>query len=157
MAKVFRSMLPANDGLPECRNDAKGLGVRAATDQPRPALIDITPDTAGYVAPPVGGSAAEGMSVAQSWFEMPPHRIPKRLRDVAPFDAEVAAGRDDFKIFSHGAGAFQTCPVAQGLHLHITATRPWPHGILAPAQRMQLADYRTAIAGTRSDWQVDEP
>lgn len=141
MPKMYRSRIRDLDSLPLIGNSAKSLGVRIPED--------ISADATGSVNP-----GTEGMSVASDWTKLQPWRIPARLRDRHPDGAAGAAGTDPkLFVFSHGDGAFTHGPVSADLVLHVSGT----HGSVAPARRMPLADYRSAIAATRGDWTVDEP
>lgn len=105
---------------------------------------DISADAAGLVHPGTGG-----MSVAPTWRDLPPHRIPRRLRHLAP----EAAGNDADACWRMGEGPFAAGGVAEGLLLR--PGRP-THGTIEPAMPMTLGRYQAALATTRERWVVDE-
>jgi hypothetical protein len=137
MPKIFRVMA-AEGNVPMIGQAATTLGVRV----PR----DIASDAAGRVYPETGG-----MSVSPSLADLPPHRIPKRLRHLAP----DAAGKNAHFVWSMGEGAFTSGPVDVGLQL-----RPDPknrsHGLVEPDGIMLLENYLRAIHATQPKWSVDE-
>jgi hypothetical protein len=136
MPRIYRSM--------EGDNQKPRLGASATTLGVRPE-VDIPVD-AGTVHPGTGG-----MSVSPSLQELPPHRIPERLRSFVP----NARGKNTLIVWRMGDGAFAAGPVAERLQL-----RPDPagtsHGFVEPEVRMSLSEYQEALHATRDLWEVDE-
>lgn len=58
------------------------------------------------------------------------------------------------KIWTTGAGAFVSGPMAAALTLNVTSRS---HGTICPAHAMSLADLQTEFAKTQPDWNVEEP
>jgi len=59
--------------------------------------------------------------------------------------------------FTMGAGPFQNGVFANGLELILDQGQaPATHGVIAPVQVVQLAEYQTDLANTRTAWQIDE-
>ncbi|GAB4453841.1 MAG: hypothetical protein OHK0029_07440 [Armatimonadaceae bacterium] len=112
-----------------------------------PESADILPDEQGIVYPDSGG-----MSVFPSLHTLPPHRIPKRLRHLAP----EARGSDTFSVWSMDEGAFTDGKLTEKLALRPDPTAPAEHGFVEPGTEMALIEYRQALAETRSLWKVDE-
>jgi hypothetical protein len=138
MPKIFRGMLP--DGAkPMLGSDGKMLGIRIP--------VDIRPDANGNVFPRSGG-----MSVSPTLRQLPPHRIPRRLRAVGVSDAE---GTDKLNVWSMGSGPFVEGPVRAGLTLRLDPNDP-THGLVEPDRVMSVNDYRIAIEATRDDWVIEE-
>jgi hypothetical protein len=134
MPLIYRSMTRDGDH-PKVGATAKTLGVRVPGD---------LPSDDGQVSPGTGG-----MSVAPSWRDLPPHRIPRRLLHLAP----DAAGSDADACWRMGVGPFEAGAVAEGLSLR--PDRP-DHGLVEPSERMTLERYQAALAATRDLWQIDE-
>jgi hypothetical protein len=107
-------------------------------------MPDIHPDEHGNVAPQTGG-----MSVAPSWRQLPPWRIPKRLSALC----RGASGKNEDACYKLGAGPFERGAVSESLVLRPDAP---DHGLVEPAAVMTLADLRVALAATRGGWQIDE-
>ena len=64
----------------------------------------------------------------------------------------------DLRIWRMGEGPFQQELVTPDLLLipdHPTA-EGIKHGVIAPGREMPLTDYETALAGTQSQWVIDE-
>jgi hypothetical protein len=89
------------------------------------------------------------MSVAPAWRELPAHRIPRRLRHLAP----DAHGKDEDACWRMGDGPFLDGAVAAGLGLRVQ--RP-THGLIEPAEAMPVQAYQEALATTRDRWTIDE-
>ena len=119
------------------------LGVRVPPD-PYP---DILPDTNGDVAP-----VGQGMSVAPSLRELPPHRVPRRLRHLK----RGARGRDDDRVFRMGEGDFKRCAVSDLLQLRPDPVETPEHGVIEPATQMPVPGYQEALAATRDEWSIHE-
>lgn len=120
---------------PEVGDSARSLGVRVPGDIAAPG---------GQVRPGTGG-----MSVAPSWRDLPPHRIPKRLAHLVP----DAAGRGDLACWCSGDGPFLDSPLTALLHLRSDRSN---HGLVEPSGTMTLEAYRAALASTRESWRIDE-
>jgi hypothetical protein len=137
MPKIYRVMA-AEGNVPMIGQTATTLGARVPGD--------IAPDAAGRVHPGTGG-----MSVSPSVADLPPHRIPRRLRHLAP----DAAGKDAHFVWSLGEGDFVFGPVDTGLQL-----RPDPdngaHGFVEPDETMLLENYQSALHSTQPRWSIDE-
>src|SRR5215218_7787968 len=99
MPKIYRVM-QADDRKPMLGESRRTLGVLVPGD--------IHPDAAGRVHP-----GMKGMSVSPSLRDLPPHRIPKRLRHLVL----AAEGKDADFVWSMGEGAFVAGPVTSGLQL----------------------------------------
>lgn len=138
MPLVYRSMLRDGD-RPEIGPDKKMLGVKVAGDQ----YDDITPDATGRVHPGTGG-----MSVSPAWRDLPPHRIPKRLRAICP----KAAGNNGMECWRLGSGPFESGSITDRLHLRVDSQT---HGLVEPATMMSLDEYQDALAETVDDWSID--
>ena len=135
MPVIYRAMTHEED-KPKVGLTARTLGVRSD--------VDITPDQNGWVIPKAGG-----MSVAPSWRELPPHRIPLRLRPIA----HDACGRDDDACWRMGSGAFVDSPLTELLDFRRDRS---DHGFVEPSRTMQLDDFQSALAATRDHWEIDE-
>ena len=139
MPRIFRAML--TDGtLPMVGPDARMLGVRVP--------VDIYPDENGLVHPGTGG-----MSVAPSAADLPPHRIPRRLRGQPGMASAV--GSDALRIWRLGDGSFEPSKVQEKLQLRIDG-RGGRHGLIEPDAIMHLSDYSVALAATQPAWRMDE-
>jgi hypothetical protein len=121
------------------------LGVRLPDPAKPEGTADIAPDTQDNVGP--GG---KGMSVAPGIEQLPIERFPKRFRTLRP----GARGSDTDRIWRHGTGTFERASVAQGLMLHPDQA---DHGVVEPAETMNVEQYEQALAATASDWVIDEP
>ena len=135
MPRVFRAMSREGDA-PRVGNTARSLGVRPGSD--------IATDDSGDVSPKSGG-----MSVAPSWRELPPHRIPRRLSHLVP----GACGNNIDFCWRLGEGAFEDSPVTPLLSLRLD--RP-DHGLVEPTCVMPILSFQDALAETRKEWIVDE-
>ncbi len=132
-------MLP--DGtMPMVGADARMLGVRVP--------VDIQVDDSGFIRPGTGG-----MSVAPRLADLPPHRIPRRLRGQPGMAAAV--GSDALRIWRYGDGEFVQSKVQEKLQLRIDA-RDRKHGLIEPDAIMQLSEYSAALAATRPGWRINE-
>jgi hypothetical protein len=114
---------------------ARTLGVRIPADLPAPD---------GMVSPGTGG-----MSVSSNWRALPPWRIPSRLSHLAP----DASGRDDLFCWKTGDGTFDSGPLADGLLLRLDSPT---HGLVEPAEVMQVEAFQGLLAATRDLWVIDE-
>ena len=95
------------------------------------------------------------MSVSPSLANLPPHRIPRRLRPLLLTYALDATGKDDLRVWSIGQGTFVEGAVAARLTLRPDPKKPG-HGFVEPDQAMILTDYEDALKATRNQWHVDE-
>jgi hypothetical protein len=136
-------MLADADGKPKVGASAKTLGVRVSPD----SKPDLPVDGEGCVLPATGG-----MSVAPSWRQLPPWRIPKRLQAVAG----EAIGSDALICWRIGEGAFVRGPVADKLVLCPDEGEAPVHGVVEPSTRMALDQYQGALFATREQWVRDE-
>jgi len=139
MPKIFRAMKADDDGKPVVESSSKGLGVRSGGPD-----ADVDLDDSGLVI-----LNAKGMSVAPSWRELPFHRIPKRLKHMAP----KARGSDDTSCFRMGKGRFESDYLATGL----TLIRDSPtHGVVAPLNNTTLEQFQRHLAETKGQWTIEE-
>lgn len=136
MPRFFRAMKKSDDDKPLVEPTASGLGVRPNHD------IDL--DVSGNAI-----ANRKGMSVGPNWRDLPLHRIPKRLRPLAP----GARGSDATFCFVYGDGPFQDSPVTADLELACDSAT---HGTVAPYQTVPLLQYEGALEATRNDWTNDE-
>lgn len=134
MPLIYRAMA-RNGDRPRIGNTARDLGVRVPGDIP----VHL-----GQVSPGTGG-----MSVAPTWRDLPPWRIPKRLIDLTP----DAAGKDEDACWRMGDGPFEDARVAELLNLR--PDRP-THGVVEPSETMALPRFQQALAATRDCWRIDE-
>jgi len=121
--------------------DARMLGIRTPAD--------IQPDGNGDVHPDSGG-----MSVAPRLADLPPHRIPRRLRAFPGL--ATAAGSNALWVWRMGDGDFVPSPITSvlALSLHPADAR---HGLLECFVIMSLRPYRSGLAETRPEWEIEEP
>jgi hypothetical protein len=105
---------------------------------------DIASDDNDNVHP-----GSHGMSVASSLKVLPIHRIPSRLRNLAP----GACGRSDLFVWSIGSEAFASGPASTGLWLHVDTPN---HGLLGPDAVVPLTAFRDSLASTQNGWSIDE-
>ena len=135
MPLVYRAMTPDGE-KPLIAPSARGLGVRPGHD------IEVSSE--GYVEPLNGG-----MSVAPSWRELKRHRIPRRLRHLAP----GATGSTKYRCWRMGDGPF--LPGSIGERLYLRPDRP-AHGTIEPSSKMLLDEFQAALAATCDEWVIDE-
>ena len=133
MAQVFRAMRKDQDGLPLVAPSASALGVRPGTD------IDVDDQNNALVND-------KGMSVAPTWRDLSPLRIPKRV-------AKRGKGSNNTYCFTRGIGPFQRGAFAPGLEF---APDSKVHGVIRPTQLTPLAQFEADLAATRAEWRVDE-
>ena len=134
MPRFYRSMTREGD-RPKVGPTGRTLGVRVPAD---------IPATDGLVRPETGG-----MSVVPAWRDLKTHRIPRRLRHLAP----DARGPNEDACWVMGQGPFGPGPVADGLTLRPTSP---DHGLVEPSESMLLDHYQTSLAATRDAWCIDE-
>jgi hypothetical protein len=130
-----------NDGKPVVDPTGRGLGVREVTVN---GVTDVDLDSEGHVI--LNG---KGMSVAPSWRALPPHLVPKRLKDKFP----RARGSVELRCFTMGDGPFQDGPIADDLDFKRDTPR---HGLIVPRTSVSLDQYQTDLANTRDLWVIDE-
>lgn len=118
----------------------KTLGVQAGTSP----NDDVSPDASGSVFPGTGG-----MSVAPAWRDLPPHRIPRRLRPKCP----KALGNDGYVCWRMGSGPFANGRVHEHLQLRVDSA---VHGLVEPEMVLPLKRFQSALAATREEWVIDE-
>lgn len=140
MPTIYRSMFAAGNH-PRVANDAKSLGVRVEGYN-----ADIVIGDGGIVSPGMAG-----MSVSSAWQELPPHRIPSRLRPICA----KAKGSNDYYCWRLGSGEFARGTVATDLMLEIDPDDA-THGLVGPETKMSVASYMDALAATRDLWVIDE-
>ena len=133
-------MKRADDGLPLFGQRSRELGVRVPPDP----NADIDVDSNGEIV-----MNGKGMSVADHWQSLPPHLIPKRLRDRA----RGAIGSNATSCYRLGEGPFSASPINDRLILAVDSDR---HGLICPSEAMTMESFQSALAGTRLQWEVDE-
>ena len=143
MPLIWRGMKIDGD-RPQVGRGANSLGVRVG-----PAVNDdVDPDADGFVHPGHGG-----MSVSPNPEAMPPHRLPRRLRQKYPDRFPEATASNGLFCWWLGKGAFVADQVAEHLRLRLDPDDPEKHGLVEPDDRMRTEDYETALAATRDQWQ----
>jgi hypothetical protein len=135
MPLIYRTMQKEGD-LPKLGRSATTLGVRIPAD--------IAADESGRVSPSAGG-----MSVAPAWRFLRAHRIPRRLKHLAP----DATGSNNIYCWRMGDGAFVDGRLADGLSFRRDTAA---HGLVEPATIMPLPTYEAALEATRDQWVIDE-
>jgi hypothetical protein len=142
MPLIWKGMRIEGD-RPEVGRGANLLGVRVGDGKDD----DINPDANGFVHPGQGG-----MSVSRTIDTLPPHRIPRRLRQAFPQRFPDASGVNRLHCWSFGEGPFEVGKIAERLRLRPDPDDPGSHGFVEPDDTMQLADYENALAATRDQW-----
>jgi hypothetical protein len=140
MPLVYRAMRWEKDGPMVGHEHSDTLGVREVDVQ----LVD------GLVHPGTGG-----MSVSPSKRELPPHLIPKRLRNQGYPEARRSNAKSDTFPCRTGNGEFADGPFCQGLQLRIDRN-DLTHGLVEPDRPVTLAEHRVAIEATRSNWDRED-
>ena len=138
MPKIYRAMKRDEDGKPKVGPRRSALGVKPGS----PPGGDIPVDADGRIVPRTGG-----MSVAPTWQDLPPSRIPKRLKPI--FDK--ACGSNGYACWFMGSGPFEDGAISEDLSLH--ADKKY-HGMVEPAVVTEFDEFQAAIAATRDHWQV---
>lgn len=141
MPKIFRAMRKAEDEKPVVGASSSGLGVRIPGEGQR---TDVDLDENGLVM-----LNSKGMSVSPQWRDLPPSRIPKRLKYKCP----DAIGTGAISCFSMGEGAFENGPLTVDLDLIVDNIE---HGFVAPHVAVTLAQFQEDLASTRDLWTIDE-
>ncbi len=139
MPRIYRAMFRDVD-KPTVGPTKKTLGVQAGASRDD----DVSPDANGNVVPGAGG-----MSVAPAWRDLPPHRIPRRLRPKCP----EGAGQQQLCLLENGAGPFVNGRVHEHLQLRVDSA---VHGIVEPEMVLPLERFQSALAATREEWVIDE-
>lgn len=140
MPRVCRAMLADEDKLPRVGSNGASLGVRLPPDK----NADVDCDQSGQVL-----LNQKGMSVSPRWRDLPPFRIPQRLKGKSP----GARGSDASFCYSYGTGPFQNNKFADGLQL--IPDRP-NHGVVVPLRLVKFQQYEEDLAATRPEWVIDE-
>ncbi len=125
-------------GKPQIGRGAQLLGVRFG---PLDQRNDICPDGDGFVHPGQGG-----MSVSPSVETLPPHRLPRRLREKYPDRFPDASASNGLHCWRLGTGAFAPERVADRMFLRVDSVR---HGLVEPDAKMKAEDYEQALVATR--------
>ena len=146
MPKVYRSMYE-DAGKARTGNGTCELGVHPPS---HPVNADVNVDAGGNVVLDGGGMSVFPSIVPADLKRVPKRLIPLRLADKVP----GAAGDDDMKIWTTGAGAFASGPVTATLALNVTGRS---HGTVCPANAMSLNDLQIELAKTQPDWTIEEP
>lgn len=127
--KIYRSMTPAEDGLPVVGRSARQLGVRTPVEVPD-GDPDVTVQSADEIILPGTG----GMSVAPNDpINLPPFRRPVVLG---------GKGRDPVWVLD-------TADLGSDLQFRQDSAT---HGLIEPARPVTLNEYEAAVAATRSKW-----
>jgi hypothetical protein len=87
------------------------------------------------------------MSVAPSWRDLPPGRIPKRLKHLI----QEATGSNQYYCWYFGEGPFGDGLIQEKLTLRQDKPQ---HGMVEPAEAMAFDAYQSFLAGTRNEWRV---
>jgi hypothetical protein len=146
MPKVYRSMYE-DAGKPRIGGDTCELGVRSPG---HPVCADVNLDVNGTVILDGGGMSVFPSIVPSDLKRIPKRLIPLRLASKVP----GAAGDDDTKIWTTGAGPFMSCSITATLTLNVTSRS---HGTVCPMHSMSLSDLQNEIAKTQPDWTIEEP
>ncbi len=139
MARVYRCMISTPEG-PRIGRDAKSLGVRVPDTNSGKSNCDVALNEHGQVSPGEGG-----MSVAPTVTALPEHRIPRRLRHLAP----RATGNNDLAVWRFGEGEWLDGDFAPVLKLRTDSPK---HGVIEPEYVMTLQKYEDALAATQQFW-----
>lgn len=144
MPKIWRGM--KIDGIHPlvAPDSACGLGIRPGDG----TNDDIPVDQQGVVYPKTGG-----MSVSPSLELIPPHRLPRRLRDKYPDRFARATASNSYYCWWMGEGGFGAEPIAAGLAFRPDPDMPDRHGFIEPDRAMPLPEYVRALEATRDLWQ----
>jgi hypothetical protein len=126
----FRSMSPAQDGLPVVGRSGRALGVRVPED--------VRPDAEGRVHPGHGG-----MSFApRSMWHLPHHRRPRPM-------GRGSSGPAIDRVFALARAVVSSTDLVVRLDPH----RPDKHAFIEPSKAVPLPSYEAMLASTRPDWQ----
>ena len=136
-------MMADAGGAPVCGDVTVRLGARPREDRLQIEAGDVIPNQ-------------EGMSVNAKVSEMPPFRMPKSIRTDANIQRNQAydGARGPGELFALQGVAYG--PIAIGEDLELVPGHG-AHGVIAPARRMPMGDYQTALCDTRPRWIVEEP
>jgi len=139
---MFRVMEKEEDGLPKIKDDA-GLGIRYADESS--GIREVRLDADGKVK-----IEKKGMSVFRAWREVPLIRRPERL-------GGPNRGDEDTYCFRLGDGPWESGIILEDKLDMLAPTGNNPnHGVVRPIKLVTLAEYRTHLAETRSNWILDE-
>lgn len=144
--RMFRSMYP--DGTRPLVGASRNMLGARLPDPNSKDRHDVAPDPAGSVHPGQGG-----MSVSRELREMPGFLIPARLKE--PLRIRSARGDSALRVWRLGSGPFASASLTADLRLsldHAGGT----HGVVEPAQPMQVQEYQDALASTRESWELEE-
>jgi len=122
---LYRSMITAEDGLPQLGESARELGARVPQD-----IVPVN----GRVLPKSGG-----MSVSPNG----PYNLPE-FRRPSDFGG---TGKDPVWCLS-------TCDLGPDLSYRPDPNKPATHGFIEPAYQMPYSQYQQALYNTRSKWQL---
>jgi hypothetical protein len=142
MPEIWRGM-KIDGAQPALGAGGAHLGIRAGPGE----HDDIQQDEAGRVHPGRGG-----MSVSPSVDTLPPHRLPRRLRDAYPDRFPEAKAPNTLHCWRLGEGAFAAARVADRLVLRLDPEKPERHGFVEPDATMMLQEYESALVATRDQW-----
>ncbi len=90
------------------------------------------------------------MSVSDSWRNLPPFLIPKRLRKAGAPDAR---GSNKLACYGMGEGTFTSGDLSDALSLRLDTPT---HGLVEPRETMAIEQFQEALGQTRESWEVDE-
>lgn len=125
--KLYRSMTPEGDGLPQVGRSARALGVRTSNESTNP---DVTAsDAAEIIQPGTGGMSAAPDAPAN----LPPLRRPPVLGGKGKdpvWELDATNLGPDLLVRPDGA----------------------THVLIEPARPMTLAEFEAALAATRDKW-----
>ena len=143
MARIIRPMLKDPvDNLPVVGTKGKCLGVRTTGK-----VQDVQLEHDGIVT-----MNRQGMSVSKTWRGLPAHLVPSHLDN-----GENGASAEGVAVYVHGNGTgdFAEGSVAESLVLwYKNGTILAGH--VCPDAVVQLAEFQSSLANTRTDWVIDE-
>jgi hypothetical protein len=130
MAKLYRSMTAAEDGLPVIGRSARSLGVRTSENLPPGGRSDVTGvDPADIIQPGTGG-----LSTAPGDPELLPYLRRPRVLGGKSVDPAWEIDEAD-------------------LGPDLSARRDAPgHILIEPVRPMTLAEFEAALIATRTNW-----
>lgn len=82
--------------------------------------------------------------------------LPRRLQYVDPERFRGAKGKDDHQVWAMGDGDYESGSISPDLKLRFVPNDRPGHSLVAPAHKMNLEDYQSALAATQQEWQIDE-
>lgn len=146
MPLIFRATRADGSAPVISHTENDGLGVREKAMQAGGSEVGDVRQVEGLVLPGTGG-----MSVAPSKQALPPHLVPKRLRQSGYPAARRGDAKAEIFPWSLGAGEFADGPISTGLRLRVDP-RDQDHGFVEPAEPVSIGRYCWAIEATRPDW-----